>query len=531
MNGEDNYEDFKDEPKCTKDDQEDLMSFNEKFELIKKSVESKDEGMIEYSLMELFLKKFDLTNTLLPDIFMYLTQHIEVVVEVIEFNAKLLIIFHTLCSSDIKELVRPFVDALYTTASPREILLVHTSIPIYTEDKNTLLNALSYLPNIISCIPSPKIELLFDKMKEYVMNTYHSLGDISSESDKNVIYNTIDAALSTVPSCEKATSLLLTIISNFEISETLESKLQDKVLANGHVANAFLSLSAENVLVYLSVNLQLPLVLSKSVVYKTVLNAIKNAQLPSHSVLKILETLIENNQDELDAEIVLKLYTSLSYIQTDDLKFQREIVSTFESFIFDRPAPVIYEILKQNISNEKFRALFSYSIRLMITLVKSISSTLEAHKVLKCCEGSSVVLSGIHDIIEIALQRPDFYSLDKYMIVQCSEDIMSTCSFVQLMVCCNYGTTLQPKKYLETLEKIYVNLLKVRTILQQGMTHDDKKELEKAQLICNITANGEKVDFNKTDAFERNVSRVELCIFRVENTISALKSRVTSAIN
>ncbi|BFU19796.1 hypothetical protein EHI8A_036050 [Entamoeba histolytica HM-1:IMSS-B] len=498
-----------------------LLNQHEAIAKVRNAINLNDQNKIEDSLNYLFTSELNLTDKELEELFIFLVQNIEKVLDVVVYNAEILVVLHSLCCTIIKPSVSPFLDSIYINASPRDLFLIHTSMINYTNNVDTLLHSLTYLPSILERIPKQRLKKSLEDTYKNIEQIMSLMNETNEKKNEEIIQSITESFINILQPSKEALYIILLLTKNQIINNSLITKIRTLCLSCTNLPNIILSFNFQQLLTFIGLELPIPLILNTSKIYHMIEEAIKHCNVfPQHSII-ILQYLMNYNQNTLDVDVVSILHNSITSIQTDDISQQRQAAQLFQLYILSHNSESIKNLIIKVFDTIKYRHLWSY----ILHIIRLFISFSFKNPKLPCFNCPSLVYTEIDGIIHKLLSNNEYISLDKFGIVGIIDELVDVVSFIHFIsrypiIPCNITD------YINTLNQILSNLLNVRSLMLKGLTHEDKEQLKKANEICNITSGNEKMELDIDGGLERNTTRIEFGIFSLQKTIKSLQSKI-----
>ncbi|EDR28573.1 hypothetical protein EDI_338260 [Entamoeba dispar SAW760] len=498
-----------------------LSNQHESILKVRNAIKLNDQNKIEDSLNYLFTNELNLTDKELEKLFIFLVQNIDKLLDIVVYNAEILVVLHSLCCTSIKTSVSPFLDSIYINASPRDLFLIHTSLINYTDNINTLLHSLTYLPSILERIPKQRLEKSLKDTYKNIEQIMNLINETNEKKNEKIIQNITESFIKILQPSKETLYIILLLIKNQILNNSLITKIKTFCINCTNLPNIILSFNFQQLLTYIGFELPIPLILNTSKIYHMIEDAIKHCNLFSQHSIIILQYLMNYNQNTLDIDVISILHNSITSIQTNDILQQRQAAQLFQLYILSHNSESIKNLIIKVFDTIKYRHLWSYILHI-IRLFISFSFN---NPKLPCFNNPSLVFSEIDGIINKLLNNNEYMSLDKFGVIGIIDELVDVVSFIHFIS----KYPIIPFKitdYINKLNQILSNLLNVRSLILNGLTHEDKEQLKKANKICNITSGNEKIELDIDGGLERNTTRIEFGIFSLQKTIKSLQSKI-----
>ena len=505
----------------------------QKIETIKQLITNINNSMnfelLESAMVDFFVDNKVIPNsTQIPPFFQFLAQNIAAVGDIIVFNVNILITLHSLNNTSVKVATNLLLDALYNFASAKELFLTHTSITSYTSDKTILLHTLFYLPSILQRMPS---EMLDKLTNECMMNIKYILDIVDQEKETNITHGIILSVISSFLQFFKPNrntfKIILLLCRNRKITKSIKKCICTFCLAIKSYPTIVMNLTPEEFITYIQVQLPFPLILNYTYLYNKLMISIDNEMVTPVIVEKLLKTLVCLNGDSITAKQFMTLYSALTAIQTNDIDEQRRLKTLFENFIMNKTIKTKVQLYNEIINNAEYKDCLSYILHLIRMELNCFNSRdINESKINELKEEKKEIINILLPTVTYLLDNKEFTSLDKYVIVNNSNDMNDICAFVKFLVILNRKINIitvdQMNQIKSIISTIYDNLLKVRSIVMSGPTQDDIDHVKKIQKICNVNDGNQDLVIDPTSAFEKNTTTIEFVLFNYQSLISFL---------
>ncbi|KAL7711526.1 Uncharacterized protein QTN25_010794 [Entamoeba marina] len=393
---------------------------------------------------------------------------------------------------------------------------------MYTQDTQTLLQTIYYLPSIIERIPTHHFNRTIDDCISHLNNVIALIDENKPSNYQQIINQVTDVFFTISSSTKRSLQLLLTLIKNCVIESSTIQHLNNFCNSINEYPTIFLSLQPQELITLLSLEMPIPLVINTQHLYTKLLDIIPKVPIFPLTCLSLLSILNKLNGQQLDPNTIHALSTTITRIETEDIKEQREMVEILQNYIFSHSSKQCYDLYYNILNDSKYREIWVYTLHLFRTnLLLCVNTSTKEN--MNCCDNLSIFKESLNNYLLKLLSHDEYLVLDKFTLIKLADEIVEVVSFIRFVVylrICDCSVS----ELLEKCNKIYSNMLNIRSLLLQGLTDQDKKQLEQAKKICNITTNDGKMDIDIDGALERNTGKIELTIYSLQNTIKSLQT-------